>query len=264
MHTHFRRTGITIVDGPLGSGKTMYGTADIEAALWRRRPVATNIELVGDWPERIAAQHLTMGRHLRRRRARVAEELSRFYFYSDDVMDVLFADIDADALGRPLQENEGLMVIDEAHSVLNNRLFNEEGRKEVVDRVRQLRKRAWECEVITQHVESVDKHVRDAATYRVELVNWARRYWWFPFDLFLALTWFHGDKKTSRTKPMDRSLYRRSNYICSLYDTMGLFGHERAPSTRRTRVLLPLASPVRAQLASTDGDAPGQRAGTVA
>jgi adenosyl cobinamide kinase/adenosyl cobinamide phosphate guanylyltransferase len=242
-----RYTGITIVDGPLGSGKSFYAVKLISEALWRRRPVTTNVELVPDWAERIARIKILAGPHRAARRADAAADLRRYYHYSDDVVSVLYADMEP-----PITENKGLMVIDEAHSVLNNRLFAEEGRKELVDRIRQLRKRGWECCVITQHVESVDKHVRDAATYKVQLVNWRRRYWWFPFNLFLALRFFAGDKTAGKgVKPMDRSLYRMDTFIAGLYDTMGLFGTERTPETSRRRVLLPLPPLARPQLART-------------
>jgi adenosyl cobinamide kinase/adenosyl cobinamide phosphate guanylyltransferase len=245
-----RFTGITIVDGPLGSGKSYYAVRLLEEALWRGRPVSTNVELVEDWADIIARHRILVGPNREQRRQAHAQRMRSLYYYSDDVVDVLYADIEWPD-GRAIKENDGLMVIDEAHSVLNNRLFAEEGRKELVDRIRQLRKRGWECDVITQHVESVDKHVRDAGTYRVELVNWKRRYWWFPFNLFLALRFFAGDKTAGKgRKPMERSLYRMDVYIASLYNTMGLFGYERTPNTARRRVTLPLAPLAPAQLAS--------------
>jgi len=237
-------TGITVVDGPLGSGKSYYACRRIEAALWKRRPVVTNVQLVEDWAERIAARHL-VGKGRADRRAALAAELHRYYYYSDDIADLLRRE-----MHPPRKENQGLLLIDEAHAELNSRLFQQEGRSEMVQRIRQLRKLGWEAVFISQNIESIDKQVRDAITYRIHLVNWRRRYWWFPFNLFLAVHFFAGDKFTAKgTKPFARELYRLDKYTANLYDTYSLFGVVRAERPP-THELLPFAL-ARAQLAST-------------
>ena len=143
-----------------------------------------------------------------------------------------------------------LVVVVKRDAELNARLFQQEGRSEMVQRIRQLRKLGWEAVFISQNIESIDKQVRDAITYRIHLVNWRRRYWWFPFNLFLAVHFFAGDKFTAKgTKPFARELYRLDKYTANLYDTYSLFGVVRAERPP-THELLPFAL-ARAQLAST-------------
>lgn len=206
---------IQAVTGTPGAGKSYYATRIIAAALDSGIPVATNVELRDDAPERIANGNpfrwLIPGR-----RRRVAEQIRRSLFVSDD-LDELFA---VQLRGRG--ENRGLMVIDEAGDELNTRAWNEDGREARITWFRQHRKTGWKVVLIVQDLEMVDKHIRRVVEEHVILRN-LRRFRPLglpvvPFNLFLAIRLWAGTGTGGRIR-LGTQCYRLSRRIAGLYNT---------------------------------------------
>src|SRR3954447_2069336 len=121
---------IALIVGPPGSGKSYTSVALIAEALRNGKPVATNIELSEDWPERVAATYPLARFRGREWRARKAVQLARLVHISADLEDLFRVRLapclkcSACKRSRPCRrEGRGVMVLDEAHNWMNARTW---------------------------------------------------------------------------------------------------------------------------------------------
>jgi len=69
---------------------------------------------------------------------------------------------------EPDESRNGLIVLDELGTWLNSRNFNQEGRKEFIDRMLHSRKMGWDIFLICQHLNQIDKQIlEDLVDYHV-------------------------------------------------------------------------------------------------
>jgi len=202
---------ISLVTGTLGSGKTYWSVRKIEESLRAGKSVATNVRLVDDFAERIAARSPRCW-FSKTRRERYVARLRRYYFYSDD-LDELFA---VRLAGRG--EGRGVMVLDEAHGWMNSRLWNDNRRLEIVRFFTQARKLGWHVFLITQNENSIDRQVRILFEYLIRLRNMKRLKLAgipvLPMNLFLAIHQWNGAGNAITGRDWYRLTWQKN-----LYDT---------------------------------------------
>lgn len=231
---------IALVVGPPGSGKSYTSVALIADALRAGRPVATNIELAEDWPERIVRTVPLWWLRGREWRERRAEQLRGLVHVSADLDELFRVRLvgcgrckPCRAGGRCRVENRGVMVLDEAHNWINARTWDSDGvsdskkaavqrRLDVVRFFSQHRKLGWRVFLITQDENNVDRQVRTLFESLVHLRN-LRQFKvmgirLIPVNLFLAI-WQWNDPSKSVQRREFRRLNRR---VAGLYDSMAL------------------------------------------
>lgn len=144
---------VYIVQGKLGTGKTKYCVGKIREALAEGRRCATNLDL--------NMEHLTpansRGTVIRVPDKPTADDLAVMGHGNPDSYD---------------EDRNGVLVLDELGSWLNSRTFQEAGRRELIDWLIHARKHGWDCYLIVQHLNMVDRQVRDAlAEYIVRTIR---------------------------------------------------------------------------------------------
>jgi hypothetical protein len=266
---------MTLVTGPPGTGKTWYCTRAICNALERGKWVATNVAMHDGFELHLAKRNWL--RYLKPgRRAVVAERHRQRCFVSGDLEELMRVRLPGCGkcrgctAGRTCQrEGRGLMVLDEAHSWLNARMWDQDtgGGKDaradairrrlaVVDWFAEHRKLGWEILLVTQDAGRIDAQVRGNAEFHTKLKN-LRKFKvlglvpLFPFNVFVAITTWHGTNN-DRVGISAYLLDRR----CRLYDTMAAAQRWRTFS-REDEIWLPLPVDVReARRAALQGTAP--------
>lgn len=208
---------MTLRTAPPGGGKSYTAICLVVEAILAGKCVAGNVELVEDWPERIARRNwpFWIRRGARRRFLREARE--RYHFTED--LGELFA-IRLEGAG----ESRGLMVLDEAHNWMNARSWSSGDRKEIVTFFTQHRKLGWDVELIAQDAEMIDKQVRVLAEYIAYGRNMKKAKWGgvriFPFNLFLVVVCWHASQRVV----VERKLFRLRKWVAALYDHEATFG----------------------------------------
>jgi hypothetical protein len=247
--------GLNYVTGPMGAGKSLYGVRAIVDALIGGRYAVTNIELVPDAPERIAAHY---SRFSRRSRSSIADKVRRYYVYETDLAEAIRYRLP----GRG--EARGLLMWDEGHNDLNNRswrerreLFKNErtGGDVLLEWATQLRKLGFVGFLLSQHMDNTDAALRRVCNFAVRLQNQREQIRLLgmratPWPLFLAY-WYPGNtgEKGARIPPVKIERYFLS-WHRNLYDTFGLFhgldadAHEALGLHRLPEGGRPLAKPV--------------------
>jgi adenosyl cobinamide kinase/adenosyl cobinamide phosphate guanylyltransferase len=214
---------IYAVTGAPGSGKSFYTVRAIADALDSGKVVATNATLLPDWETRLARRN-----PIRRLiRGRVDQKVLTYQdrlHYTNDLAELMSIKLAGRGEGR------GIAVLDEAHEWLNNRAWKDDDRASINAWFAEHRKRGWDVYLITQHIDSIDKQVRDRVEYHVHLRNMRNlrlagiRV--IPFALFLAIhEWKAGPRsKTHISKrevfPLDgrRRLYDSFALVHDDYD----------------------------------------------
>jgi hypothetical protein len=144
---------VYIVQGKLGTGKSKYAVGKLREALLQGRRCATNLN--------INMEHL-VGPMNRATVIRVpdkptAEQLDAIGHGNPDSYD---------------EERNGVMVLDELGSWLNSRQFQDKNRAAMIDWLIHARKKGWDCYLIVQHADMIDKQVRSAlAEYMVRCIR---------------------------------------------------------------------------------------------
>lgn len=142
-----------IVQGKLGTGKGKFVIQKIREALKEGKRVATNMDL---WLENLLPESS------RATVVRVPDKPTA-------------ADLDAAGHGNPDSYDEdknGILVLDELGSWLNTRSFQDKHRAGILDWFIHARKKGWDCYLIVQALDMVDKQVRvGVAEYLVKCVR---------------------------------------------------------------------------------------------
>ena len=218
---------VYVVTGKLGGGKTLACVDRINDALAAGRRVATNLDLslhrlpyVGRYAKAVSV-------------LRVPDRPSA-------------ADIEALGYGIPGVHNAedarrlydekrfGILVLDECGTWFNARDWSEDGRRELVNTLLHIRKRAWHVYLIVQDISMLDKQARKALA---EHVVYCRRldrlsvpfvgFWWqritgskMPLPQVHVAIVKYGDRPDSLT--VERWFYR-GGHLYAAYDTTQVF-----------------------------------------
>lgn len=134
---------IYLVTGRLGAGKSLACVGRIKDALVEGRRVATNLDLKLEAMLPAKARAVNV--------ARIPDKPSRADL---DALGVGNADVD--------ESKNGLIVLDELGSWLNSREWADKGRQAVIDWLIHSRKFGWDVIFICQHIQQIDKQVRES------------------------------------------------------------------------------------------------------
>lgn len=218
---------ITLLTGSPGHGKSYTMVREIEAAVAKGIPVATNIPLREDWSEVMARRHTLFGRWRHKARERKAAEFARHVVVSDDFDKLLRVRLAGTKEGR------GLMVLDEAQRWMNARgwdnAVNPDGtimkraealvaRMKVLNSLSGHRHYGWNVILATQSDKAIDIQARELYEYHSEVRNMRKLPWigiFIRFNLFLRTTRWN-DRTKSRA---GISTYWLSKSLARLYDT---------------------------------------------
>jgi hypothetical protein len=230
---------IACVTGAPGSGKSYYCTRKIADSLDAGKYVATNVTMVRDWERQLASRN-QLSRLIPGRVEGKASRYAERSHYTDSLAELMGVGLGCQVCGdRPdpdhgghclsghrLAEGRGVAVIDEAHEWLNNRTWDAEDRGDFVRWFSLHRKLGWDTYLITQHIDSIDKQIRDRVEFHIVLRNIKRMKFagipLVPVNAFLAIhVWLQGPKAK-------RHISKRELFFLDgrrkLYDTMGLHG----------------------------------------
>jgi len=224
---------IVAVHGKPGGGKTWTCVKIITDDLLNGRVVVTNVKLRDGWSDELASAgwRRFTSRH---RRARRAAKLRRLYLFvqnMDELLRVFHERPDRyPRSSENLCEGWWTVVLDEAHKWLNNREWKDERRQVYGSWFAEHRKLGCDVFLLSQHIDAIDKQVRDRVEYVVTLKNLKRLQVMgvslIPWNLFLAV-WVWADGST----PTKRAIAKRRLYGLdwrrALYDTFQLYGAVR-------------------------------------
>lgn len=252
---------IALVVGPPGSGKSYTSVSIITEALREGRYVATNVELVPDWPAQVVRTWPLWWLRGRGWRERKALELARRVFVSADLEELFRVRVvgcgscsGCKAGMSCRREGRGVMVLDEAHNWMNARTWDADPtgqaatkteaiarRLKVVRFFSQHRKLGWTVYLITQDEANIDRQVRSLFEYLIRLRN-LRNFKvagvpLVPVNVFLAI-WTWNDAAASVAKRQARRLHKR---VARLYDTMAL-SHGLGDDDEAAPIWLPVRS----------------------
>lgn len=237
--------GLNYVTGPMGSGKSLYGTREIVNRLLRSQYVITNIELRETAFDRI-------GRHVARtsrsKARKVADNCRAYYIYERDLEEAIRY--------RPHGKGEARasFVWDEGHNDLNNRNWKERQAKfatknstdGLLEWATQLRKLGYVGYLLSQHQDNTDAALRRVCNYQIRLQNQKEQTRILglrvtPLPLFLAC-WYPTNVPLNAgrvVKPVKVERYFLG-WHRHLYDTMGLYhGLNAVEGEEDFTVLLP-------------------------
>jgi hypothetical protein len=210
-----------LVDGTPGAGKSYFAVRQVDAALAAGKVVVTNVPLSPDFAERAARAH-PLRRLSRRAVARRAELYRSRVLVTRSLEEVLRVRVAGAGEGR------AVVVLDEAHRWLNSRMWGKDtGRADVIAWVSGHRHLGLDVFLISQHIEDIDKQVRNRVEYRVRLRNLRRvkvaGVRLFPCNFFVAVS----ELVSAKNKPITgRDWYPLSKRVAGMYDTHGLAGED--------------------------------------
>jgi hypothetical protein len=217
--------GLSFVTGPMGSGKSLFGTRKIIARLCEGKYVLTNIALLPGW-ENVAARHVLRYSPLSWHKEKLlAEKFRSHYVFLDTFEDATFF---SPPIPKGAQrEGRAALVWDEVHNDMNNRDWMESSQKLVMKWATQLRKLGFEAYFLSQHSDNTDVALRRVCNYQIRLQNQREQTRLLgmrvtPWPLFLA-SWYpanivHG----RRTEPVKIERYFLS-WHRRIYDTLALY-----------------------------------------
>jgi len=216
------------VTGKKGSGKSLFAIGIIRDSLLAGKRVATNLDVYLDHLLS-PVNHSTL--------IRIPDR---------PVVD------DLDAIGRGqdgcVEENNGVIVLDETSTFFNSRAFGDKSRQPLLDWLVHSRKLGWDVYYICQGLEQIDKQLR---TTMIEYHIGVKRTdkWPIPvitplFKLFGFNVRFpklhigvvkHGVERDSLT--VERRIYRATD-LFSAYDTQQLFMDRAHPKASGLHTVL--------------------------
>jgi adenosyl cobinamide kinase/adenosyl cobinamide phosphate guanylyltransferase len=208
---------IYAVTGAPGSGKSFYTVRKIAESLARGKCVATNATLLPGWSERLAKSNPITRLRPGGVVSRGADYQDRLH-YTNDLAELFSIKLAGKGEGR------GVAVLDESHEWLNNRTWKDDDRQEINAWFAEHRKRGWDVYLITQHLDSIDKQVRDRIEFHIRLRNLRNLKVagvpLLPVPMFMAIhVWASGP----RTQPhiAKREVFRL-DWRRKLYDSFAL------------------------------------------
>jgi len=224
---------IAAITGTPGSGKTYTCVKTIVDDLCKGRVVVTNVKLVDDWAYQVvnSGWRRVLPRSAKEARAR---ELERYYRFVESMEELLLVWVDRPA--KYARSSEGLcegwwtVVLDEAHQWLNNRQWKDDNRQIYGSWFAEHRKVGADVFLLSQHMDAIDKQVRDRVEYKVTLKNLRRvriaGIPLVPFNYFLAI-WEWTQGATAGKRQIAKRRFYGLDWRRGLYDTFQTYGRIR-------------------------------------
>ncbi|WP_133470534.1 zonular occludens toxin domain-containing protein [Paraglaciecola marina] len=207
---------VHLVTGKLGGGKSLCTVGKIRDYLAEGRMVATNLDLYVEnfgnpWAKK-----------------------TRIFRLPDKPTVDDFENLPAPYEGDYDESKTGLIVLDECGTWFNTREYRDKSRQPVINKMLHIRKAGWDVMFIIQHIEMIDKQVREGLGELVATCRRADRLripFFTPFFGMLGIPLrpprIHVAEVrygTHSTAPLnDRWVYRGNN-LFNAYDTRQVFG----------------------------------------
>jgi hypothetical protein len=227
------------VTGTPGSGKSYICVRKITDNVLGGKMVVTNVPLRDGWELVLALRNpivrLLWWLHVRRPARRRAERFTdrvAVVKTLDELMDVQLGCQSCGApadgrCGHHIKEGRGIAVVDEAHEWLNARMWDEdkELRARYVNWFSTHRHNGWDVYLVSQHLDSLDKQVRDRVEYHVTLRNLRNAKFIgipvVPFNVFLAIWVWAQTSGGSRGRHVNKREFFKICSLANLYSTHG-------------------------------------------
>lgn len=168
------------VTGKLGSGKTLCAVADALKYLKRGSMMATNVDI---FPEHFHDKHNDKTRIYRLPDHPTAEDLKMLPVGNPTL------EIGPDGSYMPSDNYDpnanSILLLDELAQFLNTRNFQAKGRLDLIGVLVLLRKMGWDAYFLVQHIDMVDKQVREALSQETGFAKNLSR---FPVPVLGPLT----------------------------------------------------------------------------
>lgn len=205
-----------MVTGKLGSGKSLSMVDKIKSYLEQKRMVATNLDL---HLEKLISPWNTDSRVMRLPDKPVVDDLEA---------------LPSPYTGKYDENKTGILVLDECGTWFNTRKFNDKTRQPLIDKLLHIRKAGWDVYFIVQHIDMIDKQVREGLG---EHIVYCQRMDRLAIPLITGMAKFMGFKirppkihlanvkyGSGQYAPIvDRWFYNGSQYY-NAYDTRQVFG----------------------------------------
>jgi len=232
---------IQVVQGSLGSGKSLVAVIEAIYQLRSGGVVATNFSFSPGWAWDLAGQDLRVMLGLRNRMAFAKSLHSRcFKIGHPESMKELSGDrgsgLAALCTGKlkDAREGKGLLILDDCHHFFNSRTFA--ANKDYVTFFANARKYGWRTLLITHSIENIDKQIRSY----VEIESRFRNLQKFripvlglplsPIPCFLIVRRYAGLGPGSGSVH-SKDLYWFDQGAARLYDTLERFGEDALESS---------------------------------
>jgi zona occludens toxin len=221
---------ITLLTGSPGHGKSYTLIREIERAVSKGKPVATNVPLHEDWARIMARRHTLFGRWRKDAVQAKADVFSSRVLVSDKFDEILRVRLSGKGEGR------GLLILDESQRWLNARgwdnALNDDGtamkrsealaaRLKVVNHLSGHRHYGFDVILATQSDKSIDNQARELYEFHSEVRNMRKLPWLgaiVRWNMFLRVTRWN-DRARSKAGV---DLYFLSKSLARLYHTHAL------------------------------------------
>ncbi|MDM5062663.1 hypothetical protein OB934_07655 [Aeromonas salmonicida] len=197
---------VYFVTGKLGSGKTLFTIDIIQQALGQGRRVASNLDL--------NLEHM-LGPKSKQSAIRLPDKPR-------------LVDLEAIGTGYPTDEpydesKFGVVVLDELAMWMNTRTFQDKERLFVLQWFLHARKLRWDIYFIVQHIEAIDKQLRESMCEHLVVCSRADRIKFmkmFKFPQVHLARIYYGDNESA---PLVDRVFYRSKELYGAYDTQQVF-----------------------------------------
>jgi Zonular occludens toxin (Zot) len=221
---------ITLLTGSPGHGKSYTLVREIERAVGKGQPVATNVPLADNWPEIMARRHTLFGRLRPEAVQRKADEFRKLVVVTSDFSTLLRVRLAGEGEGR------GKLVLDEAQRWMNTRgwdnALNPDGtvmkraealaaRMRVLNHLSGHRHYGLDVILATQSQKAIDTQARDLYEFHSEVRNMRKLPWiglFIRFNLFVKVTRWNDHSKSKAGVDS----YFLSKSLARLYQTHAL------------------------------------------
>lgn len=197
--------------GVPGSGKSLHVIRQIVAYLQAGKKVIANFPLLVD---------------------KVPKNTGRYFFMPNERLTVSYLMQFSKTMHAPKQENQTLLVIDEASVKFNSRTFMEKDRLAFLSFFAQHRKYGFQIILVQQDLRQIDRQIRDMVELEVEhrKMNNYKLYKFCPFPLFCAIEFNIGIRDKN-----NHEFFLYSKKYGDLYDTY--FEFDSKINTKLTKAL---------------------------
>jgi len=227
---------IEVVQGSLGSGKSMVALLEAIYQLRAGGVVACNFTLTPKWAYDLAGQDLRVWLGLRDRMDFARSMWSRcFKIGNPESMKRLSGDRGSNLSKlctgklKTAREGKGLLILDDCHHFFNSRTFT--ANKEFVTFFANARKYGWRTLLITHSIENIDKQIRsyveresrfrNLQKFRIPFIGLPLS----PIPAFFLVRRYAGLGPGTGSKHSS-DLYLFDKRAAKLYDTLERFGEE--------------------------------------
>jgi len=225
---------ITLLTGSPGHGKSYTLVKEIEKAVAKGHPVATNVPLREDWAMVMARRHTLFGRFRESVVVAKAESFACLVLSSSDFAVLLRVRLAGEGEAR------GKLILDESQRWLNTRgwdnAMNPDGtpmkrsealanRLKILNHLSGHRHYGFDVILATQNLNSIDSQARELYEFHSEVRNMRKLPWlgfFLRFNIFLRVTRWN-DRSKSKA---GIDLYFLSRKLARLYNTHALQEHD--------------------------------------